>query len=510
MRGAGPFAVVVVLSSVGACADRTDVRRDRAEALDRARAGRAEARRELAAHDGEIAVPTTLTLSEAVRIATLHNRDYESQREQIYLDGLSLGLTRHLFRDPIFSGQLAYTFAGTRHGPYSNTGSTRIGTNWLLPTGATVTATGDASVSQASSGQTNPTVTLSGTTSITQPLLRGVAPYAFEPLTQAERDFVYEVKDFELFRQSFAIDVLARYYQLVSQKQRVENARRSVEALEFVARRAKAFFEVDRTSKIDMLRAEQAHLRARNGLIDEEQSFKLARDRFKVFLGIPTSSVFEIPDDAAPEFIPVDLDLDTAVHTALERRLDLQNVQMRLEDANRKVGVARNALLPGLNATGTYTIASDPSPGSNRFHLGFRDDSYEAGLVLDLPLERTAERRNYRASIVQVDRARRALEQAEDSVIVEVRDSLRRLRQQTEQINIQRAIIETENARVKYSAIRYQAGEIDSRDLTEARQSLLDAENSLIQNIVAYEIQRLTLLRQIGRLVVTDEGAIGE
>ncbi len=426
---------------------------------------------------------------------------------------MSLGLTRHLFRDPIFSGQLAYTFAGTRHAPHTNTVSTKVGTTWLLPTGATVTATTEGSVSQASQApgpQPNTTVSVSGTTTISQPLLRGVAPYAFEPLTQTERDFVYEVRDFELFRQGFAIDVLARYYQLVSQKQRVANARRSVETLEFVAKRAKAFFNVDRTTKIDLLRAEQAHLRARNGLIDEEQSYKLSLDRFKVFLGIPVSSVFEIPDDAAPVFVPVELDLDEAVHTALERRLDLMNAQMRLEDANRKVGVAKNALLPGLNATGSYTIASDAYPGSEKLRLGFRDDSYSAGLVLDLPLERTAERRNYRGALVQVDRARRALDQAEDSVVVEVRDSLRRLRQQTQSITIQKAIIETETARVKYSSIRYQAGEIDSRDLTESRQSLLDAENSLIQNIVAYEIQRLTLLRQMGKLVVTDEGTIGE
>ena len=492
------------LASFAACVDERAVREEREAAISLPERERAAATRALRARDDEVAVPTTLTLADAVKIATIRNRDYEFQREVVYLDALNLEVTRHGLSDPIFGAQLQYVFAGTRHGPYSNTGTASASVTQVLPTGATVQGAGFASASQASSGQPNPTSTVGGQASISQPLLRGIAPYVFEPLTQAERDQVYALRDFELFRQSFAIDVITRFYQLVSEKQRVANVRRSVENFEFDARKARALFAVDRTNKI----AEQAFLSAKNGLIDEEQAYRLALDRFKVFLGIRTSSEFGIPDDAAPEFVPVTTELDAAVTTALEKRLDLLSAHERVEDAERQVSVAKNALLPSLTANGAYQVQSDPPPGSRGNELGFRNDSYQAGFTLEIPLERTNERRNLRAAMVGLDRARRALDLAEETVIVNVRDDLRRLRSQEDQIKIQRAIIESEGARVKFSEIRYQAGEIESRDLTEARQNLLNAENSLIDTVVAYEVLRLNLLREMGTLVVDEEGAI--
>jgi len=502
------FVVLFTIAFVPACVDAGHVHEERMASLALVRGERLEARRILHQHDATIAVPTTLTLADAVRIATLNNRDYEFQRETIYLDALGLEVTRHSFKDPIFAAQLSYFISGTRPGPSFNTGAASVGASQMLPTGGSIGASGQASVSEASSGFPNPTSSVSGGAQITQPLLRGIAPYAFEPLTQAERDTLYAARDFELFRQKFAIDVLTSYYGLVSEKQHVQNARESMEALEFVAKKARAFFDVDRTTKIDMLRAEQAFLTAKNGLIDEEETYKLAIDRFKVFLGVPTSVEFGIPDHAEPDFVPVEMDIETAVETALERRLDLLTAQDRVEDAERQVSVAGNALLPSLTASASYTISSDA--GLRASELTFRNDAYQAGLTLAIPLERTSERRNYRAALVGVDQARRALELAEANTVVEVRDSLRSLRSQDDKIKIQGEIIKTESARVKYAEIRYQAGEIDSRDLTEANQNLLAAENSLIDGIVAYEISRLTLLKELGKLVVTEEGAIGQ
>src|SRR5205807_1911690 len=120
----------------------------------------------------------------------------------------------------------------------------------LLPTGGTVVLSGNASVTQQSSGLPGSQWTTGGGVTVSQPLMRGIAPYGFEPLTQGERDTLYAVRDFELFRQDFAIRVVSGYYNLVNQKIRVANARRSVEGLEFVARRARAFFDTDRLNKI--------------------------------------------------------------------------------------------------------------------------------------------------------------------------------------------------------------------------------------------------------------------
>lgn len=459
-----------------------------------------------------IAIPGSLTLVDAVRIATLGNREYMSRREGVYLSGLGLALTRHQLKDPIFSGQLAYLFNGQRLGPTVNQGVATLGVTQVLPTGGSVNVTGNASLTQQSSGLPGSQAGAGVSVNVNQPLLRGVGSYAFESLTQGERDLVYALRDFELYRQGFAIDVVSRYYGLVQQRQRVTNARRNAEVLEFVARRAKAFFDVGRENmnKIEKLRADQAYLRAKNGVIDEEQGYRLALDRFKVFLGLKVATELDVPETASPPFVPVSLDLETCVQSALAKRLDIQSAHDRVLDAERQLGVAQNQLWPDLNLTGGYSIASDGPPGSRGTELGFRNDFYSAGLTLVLPLERTAERNAYRAALIRVEQARRALRDAEDNLIVQVRDSLRSLRQKEESIKIQKEIIETETARARYSEIQYAAGEIGTRDLTESRDSLLAAQNDSIQAIVSYEIQRLNLLREIGALGVREDGTLGE
>jgi outer membrane protein TolC len=289
----------------------------------------------------------------------------------------------------------------------------------------------------------------------------------------------------------------------------VRNAERTAAALEQDAKQSEALFRVDRVTRIDKLRADQGALRAKNNLIDEQQAYKLALDRFKVStLGVPTTIDLDVPDDVMPAFVPVDFSLESGVRAALANRLDLSTARDQLEDSERNSRVAENALLPDLSLTGSYGINSD---GKQDFsHLSFKDESYGAGIRLDLPLDRKAERNAYRASLIQIARARRALERQEDEVILAVRNGLRQVRQQAQQIEIQRAIIETETARVQIAEIRYRAGEIGSRDLTEARENQLAAQNALIQNVVAFEISRLSLLREVGILFVREDGAIVE
>ena len=52
----------------------------------------------------------------------------------------------------------------------------------------------------------------------TQPLLAGFGERIVrEPLTQAERDVVYQVRDFERFRTTFAVQVISDYYGVVQE-----------------------------------------------------------------------------------------------------------------------------------------------------------------------------------------------------------------------------------------------------------------------------------------------------
>ena len=75
---------------------------------------------------------------------------------------------------------------------------------------------------------------------------------------------------------------------------------------------------------------------------------------------------------------------------------------------------------------------------------------------------------------------------------------------------IQEELIQGQDKNVKIAQLRFERGEISNRDVTEAKEALLDAQNSLINEKVNYEISRLGLLRELGILFIDDRGMFKE
>lgn len=138
-------------------------------------------------------------------------------------------------------------------------------------------------------------------------------------------------------------------------------------------------------------------------------------------------------------------DLDTAetavAQAGLANRLDLMNVRGQTVDAWRQVAVFANALLGTFNVQ--YHLDSSTPPGLAQ-PLLFSSSRTRHQLLLngELPLVRVAERNEYRAALINFQRARRNLQRAEDQVLFDTRSEIRQLRQQEELYRIQQRQVE--------------------------------------------------------------------
>lgn len=452
-----------------------------------------------------VEVPQIMNLDAATRIATQFNRGYLSQREGLFLAALALGVTRRDFLEPVFGGSVAYTAADGSSIEYSDSTTLSLNARQLLPTGGTLTVSGTGGLSQVQGRDQESS--LSGTVSISQPLLRGAwRDIAFEPLTASERNLLYDAREFEEFRQRFAIDIIEQYYALLSQKQQLENTRKNIESQRFAEEQAKALYRLGRGTQLDVFRAEQSLLSAQTALLDAEQALAVALDRFKIDLGLPTDVEFALSDEEFPELIELELDLQAAITAALHNRLDLRTTRDRVEDAERAVRIAKNAILPELDLTASYTAGSS-------VERTFRDTSVDdertfLGLTLEIPLDRLRERNALRSALISLEQSQRGLREAEDRIILEVRDALRQLQRQKEQVAIERRNIESLQRSLEKARLENRAGLATNREIVEAQDSLTQAENSLLNRIVAYEVTRLNLLRQLGVLFVDPEGRV--
>jgi len=449
-------------------------------------------------------VPRVVGLSDALRVATARNRDYVTQRDSLYIAALALTNTRNEF-SPFFTGTISALMTGAETLGRNDTARINFGVRQILPTGGNIRVdVGGAKTGGDLNVWSDGNRSLDLGVTFDQPLLRDAGyESSHETLTQGERNVIYAVRDFELFREDFTINILTRFYNLVRQQQEILNSEQDLSRREFLKNQSEEKFKVGLATQVDMLRATREYLSAQSELLATKEAYNLSLDRFKIQLGLPTSFPLTIlPEE--PEYSDVPVDLRKAVEAALNNRVDLITTRDRVEDAERKLSISVNQLRPDLDFTGTYRANSGDTTTFRQVFLG--DHQWTLGLTLELPLERTSERNAMRRRMLDLDQSRRDLTLAEDNVILQVRDSYRTIRRLETSLDIRKREVTAADREREGAQIRFDAGEMDNLALTAAQNAVLRANNSYIRDLVSYEVARVQLLRDVGILFLDDNG----
>jgi hypothetical protein len=158
------------------------------------------------------------------------------------------------------------------------------------------------------------------------------------------------------------------------------------------------------------------------------------------------------------ELLKTDLNdaLNAAASHAVANRLDLMNARGNYVDAWRQLAIFANALLGSVNVQ-YHVDSTTPGTGAQPLAFAGSRSHQEAILNTELPLVRVQERNNYRAALINFQRARRIWQRAEDEAMFEPRQELILLRQYEETYRIQTRLIELgymtrENAQESFSA----------------------------------------------------------
>jgi len=458
--------------------------------------------------DKVVPASRVISLAEAVGTATGRNREYQQQKEQLYLTALDLTLARHRFARQWFGTIDASFLRDSQDRSVSYNAST--GFNQLLADGAMVSASIALDWAQFLTGDPRTTMRSFLSAQVTQPLLRGSGrKIVQENLTQAERNALYQIRSFNRYRQSFVVSTIDAYYRVLQRKDEVTNAENDyksrVDSRERVAMEAQAGrkppFEVDQ--------AKQSELTARDNLLRSQQRYEFQLDDFKIMLSLPTDAEVVLDQnelDVLRETGVTDPNYtrEAAVETALAQRLDLANSRDAVDDAERKVVVAADNLGAELNLIGSANVIS---PGTTEYRrLEFQRGTYTLGLEADLPFERKAERNAYRESVITLTQRQREHENYVDQVKLGVRDAYRTLREEAESYRTQQISLDLAKERVQSTTMLLQAGRVTTRDWLDSQDALLRAQNSLTAALVAHAVTKLSFFRDIGILQVRPDG----
>ena len=493
-----------------------------------------------------------LSLLEALQIGARNSFEYQTRKEDIFRAALDLDLERNEFRST-FGGLVDSLISTDLQGEDTVTGIETSGSvDWSrkLKSGVEFSAALAIDLVKLLTQDRSSSLGLVVDATIAIPLLRGSGKHIVtEPLTQAERNVIYAIWEFERFKKTFAVSAAGDYLDVLRRFNEVENAAENYRNLIASTRRSRQLANAGRITEIEVDQSLQNELRARNRWVSAQELYKSRLDAFKRSLGLPPDAEIDLdkseldrlvarasklmpdiayegvlnargdipPADESIELVqpsredagPLEIDGPLAIRLGLENRLDLRVSLGRVYDAQRKCVVLADRLGAELILLGNATLGESRSITTAELdNVKLRADKgvYSALLTIDLPLERTAEQNAYRSGLISLERAVRDVQGLEDGIKLAIRDRLREMIEARESLKIQARAVNVAEKRGKSTSLFYEAGRAQVRDVLEAQESLINARNALTSAIVTYRVAELAFQRDTELLQIDEKG----
>jgi len=471
----------------------------------------------------ELIIPTPpnavkLTLAQTLELAVASSRQFQQQKERLFLSALGLTLQRHLWRPQL---GLTGSATGKKEGEEKSIGAEgRFSLGQLLSSGGQLALNLGTNFAEFFTGDRRRAISSLLSFTFTQSLLRGGGRLvATENLTQGERNAVYAVRDFTRFRREFSVQVAQSYYQVLENRDNlINNFSNYITLRKNVIRSNEMLIqEHANVTSLDVDEARQDELEASNAWIFALQDYLDALDAFKITpLGLATDAPIVLDEKelqiltekAEAGLPPPRVSPEEAVSRALASRLDLLSAEDALEDSERAVALARDALRAGLDIS--ISSSADTEPETKALKFRFNESPYTAGLSLDLPVDRKQERNAYRQALIALESQKRSLSLQRDNIILDVRQTYRAVVRARNSVQIDRTSVDLAARRVDNTRTRLEAARAETRDVLLATRSLLTTKNQLTRALVAHEMARLELWLSTEELRVDEKGMWAE
>ena len=467
-----------------------------------------------------------VSLNDALDLAFQHSKDFQTQKERLYLEALALTFDRYRYvptfsaaaggdyrwdsQDKFVQDMQALTGIENINTSESTFSNTSLGARYLLKSGGAVALNLTNNFTRFLTGDISEIGAGALIGSFTQPLLRDFgSDIETEALLQAERDLLYRLRDFTRFRKNFAVRVASDYYSVLLNRETSRNYYAGLLATNLSLEREQAFQAEGLTTLLQVGRLEQSSLQADLRWTSSITRYKRSLDNFKILIGLNADDNIMLGDEEMVLITETgmdspDISLEQATEMAIQTRLDLYTWLDRVQDSARRIELAANSLSPALDLS---LVASVPSSTTqNLGELDFENTVYTAGLDLDLPLDTKLERNNYRRSLIDYDAATRDYLLALDDIKLDVLDTWRRMNEARKSYDINVTSVEINERRVEEAELRAELGLGDIQDTVDSQNDLTAARTERVSSLIEHNISKLEFWRDVGLLYVDDNG----
>ena len=236
-------------------------------------------------------------------------------------------------------------------------------------------------------------------------------------------------------------------------------------------------------ARVDYQFLEQQLIAAQNAL--EKDKLALARA-----IGLPLDQRFNLSDKAP--YAPFDaLDADALIKQARENRKDLAALVEVTAAAAEQRKAATAARLPVVAANADY--------GDIGATLGHSHGTVDATATLSVPVfEEFALRGQAEEAQAQLDTAKAQLSDKQAQVEADVRDALLDIDAAQKQVQVAQSSMALASEALKEAQERYANGVSDNLAVSQAQQSVAQADGQYVTSLYRYNVAKLSLARALG------------
>jgi outer membrane protein len=308
-------------------------------------------------------------------------------------------------------------------------------------------------------------------------------------------DISKDIAELTLLRrkQELKYEVADAFYGLLVLEEMVKLSRESLDQLRRHTVAVEKRFKAGLVPQFDLLRAQVQEANLKPQVINAENGLNLAREGFKMLLGLDLGTEFVIDGDL--EVIQDDFVLDTLTDIALRERMELKNLKKYRQIAQLGKQIAARANLPTLVAGATYERVKP---------FGFMGDDWGSDVVFNIGFQMTLfngfkNLYGHREATLQKKEAELAYENLQKAITFEVRKAYLNLQSAGEALGTAQENVA--QAEMAFSIIdkRYKAGLATNLEYMDAQLAAQQARTNYLSALKDYYTSRAEIFKAIGK-----------
>ena len=294
-------------------------------------------------------------------------------------------------------------------------------------------------------------------------------------------------------KQEVRYSVTDAFYGLLVLEEMVQLSKESLAQLKRHERAVETRYKAGLVPQFELLRAQVQVANLKPQVIEAEHGLKLAREWFKMLLGMDLDLEFAVSGELT--MTGEDFDLDELTNNALEHRIEIKNLNRVEHIAQLSKEIIRRTNLPTLVAGATY---------ERKKPFGFTGDEWGSDIIFNIGFEWPLfsgfkNLYQYKEASLQLKEARLALENLEKAITLEVKKAYLNILAANEVIvTAQENVGQAEKA-FEIINTRYKNGLATNLEYMDAQLALMQAKTNCLAALKNYYTSRAEIYKAIGK-----------